>query len=371
MSIASSARSTDPRKTRSVLARYVSRAVVAMTPLAAIACGTVDGSTGVTDDGHFAPEGGCGSPPVYGEITFALCADLGDADADVDGGTDATVADAEVADTGDASLDSGLPGEPARCYVSCAAACAAAGLGGRDVGCSKQPNGLATAQCPTAPGHPCGRRVDGLVELSRDALASSALGAHFAECAWLEAASVHAFRRLARELRAAGAPDRLVSAAKKAMRDEIRHARAMGHLARRFGARVPPVVIEHIGLRTLEAIAVENAVEACVGETFGAAVAAWQAANARDVEVRTTLETIAREELDHAALGWAVAAWIDRRLDVAARARVFAARHAAVAALAARSAAGVDASCVATAGVPGPTDASRLLHSLREVLEAA
>src|SRR6185295_19226548 len=131
----------------------------------------------------------------------------------------------------------------------------------------------------------------------------------FARAAWLEAASIHAFRRLVRELRAHGAPDELVLAARSAAKDEARHARLMARLATRFGAKVPRVEWTDRGIRDVEAIARENAVEACVGETYGALAAAWQGEHAPHAEVRDVMRAIAPDELRHAALGWAVDAW--------------------------------------------------------------
>jgi hypothetical protein len=82
-------------------------------------------------------------------------------------------------------------------------------------------------------------------------------------------------------------------------------------------------------VRELEAIARENAVEACVGETYGALAAAWQADHARDAEVRDVMRAIAPDELRHAALGWAIDTWAKTRLPSEANARVKAARDAA------------------------------------------
>src|SRR5438445_384963 len=55
--------------------------------------------------------------------------------------------------------------------------------------------------------HVCGRRFDGLVETTHHA--SSECGASLAAMAWMEAASVHAFALLARDLAHAHAPTRL------------------------------------------------------------------------------------------------------------------------------------------------------------------
>lgn len=48
-------------------------------------------------------------------------------------------------------------------------------------------------------------------------------------------------------------------------------------LAARYGATAPRPRVERAPVRSLEDIAVENAVEGCVRETFGALVGAWQA----------------------------------------------------------------------------------------------
>jgi hypothetical protein len=61
-------------------------------------------------------------------------------------------------------------------------------------------------------------------------------------------------------------------------------------------------------IRLLE-VAVENAVEGCVRETFGVAVAMIRAERAGDKQVRRAMRSIARDEMQHAELSWAVARW--------------------------------------------------------------
>jgi hypothetical protein len=75
----------------------------------------------------------------------------------------------------------------------------------------------------------------------------------------------------------------------------------------------------------------ENAVEGCARETFGAVVAMWRATHAGDVDVRHALKRIAPDELGHAALAWTIAAWIEQRLDTDAATRIHRARDAALA----------------------------------------
>jgi hypothetical protein len=183
--------------------------------------------------------------------------------------------------------------------------------------------------------HNCGRRFDGLLDTDHEG--SSECGRELAEMAWLEAASVHAFSRLARELEMHGAPRSLVTRARRAAREEARHARAMRRVARKHGGRPRRVEACRFRMRSLEAIATENAVEGCARETFGAVVAMWHATHAHDMDVRRALERIAPDELGHAALAWTIAAWIEQRLDAAAATRVRRARHAALAELTKRT----------------------------------
>ncbi len=165
---------------------------------------------------------------------------------------------------------------------------------------------------------------------TRDAIVSSASAGHLARMAQLEAASVDAFLALHADLARAGAPRRLLAAVRTAARDEVRHARDVGRAANLFGARVPRVKVEPIPPRSIERLAIENAEQGCIEETFGACVAAVQATRARHPGVRRLMRTIAREELRHAALSWDIAQWLESKLDAKARSRVARARRAAI-----------------------------------------
>ena len=153
------------------------------------------------------------------------------------------------------------------------------------------------------------------------------VGGYFARMHSLEAASVPAFERLARELEAHGAPARLVSAARRARRDEIRHVKITRALAARFSVHARAKRIPIGRVRSLESVALENAVEGCVLETFGALIATWQATRAQDPVVRSAMRKIARDETRHAELAFRVAAWADARLSTRARERVAEARN--------------------------------------------
>jgi len=174
-----------------------------------------------------------------------------------------------------------------------------------------------------------GRRPAGLVH-PKHIDAHDAVGRWLAHAAWLEAASIPAFIYLARELDLHGAPRGLVRAALAAARDEVRHAKIMRQVAMRYGATVPNVDVALPEQRSLEELAIENAIEGCVRETWGAVVALWQSHRADDPELRAIYRGIADDEARHAALGWAIDQWVRTRLDEAAHARIDAARQAAV-----------------------------------------
>ena len=91
-------------------------------------------------------------------------------------------------------------------------------------------------------------------------------------------------------------------------------ARAMCRWARRFGAHVPAVRATPAHVRPLAAVLDENAVEGAVRETMGAAVAAWQAMHATDLELAQDMAAIAEDEASHAQLAWDLLAWVAPRL---------------------------------------------------------
>ncbi|HEX5661251.1 MAG TPA: hypothetical protein VFX59_28870 [Polyangiales bacterium] len=194
------------------------------------------------------------------------------------------------------------------------------------------------------------------------------LGGYLARCAYLEAASVHAFERLARELREFGAPSALVARASAAARDEVRHARVVRRLAEARGARVEDVRVDALERRTLAEIARENAVEGCVRETYGALVGAWQAARAHDPELRHAMRPIAADEARHAQLSHDVHTWLMTKLDERDRTQVHDAQRHAIATLERECARSPG---VADAGLPDAHEARLLLSALDESLWAA
>lgn len=248
----------------------------------------------------------------------------------------------------------------------CASLCAPTSIGG-GAGCRRLAplaDGTEQVACTTCA---IGRRTDGLMPIE-GARETGPLGDFFARVATLEWASVTAFERLADELEGFGAPGELVSEARRSADDERRHTRAMGAVAERFGAPVRAPVFTEVGKRSLESIALENAAEGCVRETFGALVATWQSRAARDEDIARALSEIAEDETRHAEFSWDLQRWVDGVLDGDARARVHAARAQAAASLWAELDAAVDPSLVAVAGMPDRDTARALFSAMTSAL---
>jgi len=216
-----------------------------------------------------------------------------------------------------------------------------------------------------------GRRPDGLSLAMMRSTGGDMIGEHFAAMAALEAASVVAFRRLRRDLERLGAPRELLDRMRVAARDEIRHARATARLAKKFGVTPrKPEIAPHEERSALE-IARENAREGCVRETFGALVAHLQKTRASDADVRDTMNAIADEETEHAALSWDIAAWLESTLTAEERNLLALERRAAFALLATELAADVDPRVCAATGVPSSREALEMLSRLEPHLIAA
>jgi hypothetical protein len=302
---------------RGALAAFFRRQLIATLPLGLLA-GCSDGYGSIACPG--------------GNFSFAI---------PIDGGVDHVFTTEECARM--CGIDGGL-GFP---YLGC-----------RLVELDMGPALLCGQSCPVA-----GRRPATLAPAPEPA-GGGVVGRYFASMARLEAASVPAFETLQAELAAHGAPARLVAAARAAAVDEARHARLTGALARRFGAAVAPPQVAPMGVRPLEEVARENAVEGCVRETFGALVAAWQAELAGDRAVRRALGSIAPDEARHAELALEVRRWATPRLAPPARRSVEDAHEAAVRQLAAELAVEPPAELRRLAGVPTAPKALELLSRL-------
>ncbi|MFY0583161.1 ferritin-like domain-containing protein [Cystobacter fuscus] len=214
-----------------------------------------------------------------------------------------------------------------------------------------------------------GRRPDGL-HAAASVDCDSALGWHFAHAAHLEAASIQAFLRLREELALHGADESLLNEALASALDEVMHTDVSTRPARRFGATPPRLQVEALPPRSLFEVALENIVEGCTRETYGALVAHYQALHARDEEIRGVMARIAEDETRHAELSWAIDRWAHERLSDAERATLREARHRAVETLREELAHPLDAQLIDEAGLPPPEVAASMLASLERELWA-
>ncbi|HEX2568991.1 MAG TPA: ferritin-like domain-containing protein [Polyangia bacterium] len=261
-------------------------------------------------------------------------------------------------------FDGGLPTDGPVTDAGCAELCQQLLLGAGTVkGCEVVPvdGGISALACTSSPICIGGRRPAGLG--TPEVAGGDEVGRYLGRMAHLEAASVDAFHRLSAELAAHGAPATLVRAAGRAAIDEVRHARVIGALARHRGVTPPPVEIAPARSRSLAELALENAVEGCVGETWGAIVASWQGRSAGDLRIRAALRRIAVEEAGHAELAVAVARWAEERLTDEERKAVAAAREAAVAQLVEAAGAEMPAELVEVLGLPEPRMARALARA--------
>jgi rubrerythrin len=214
-----------------------------------------------------------------------------------------------------------------------------------------------------------GRRPEGWVAQGT-AFSGSTLADHFAIMAEFEAASVTAFEVLAGELAHHGAPADLIERLREAAREEVVHARETSAMARALGAEPKPARIEPKPIRSLEAIALDNAVEGCVRETFGAAVGCYQAEAACDPRIAALMRQLAADEIGHAELAFDLHDWLIPKLSAAARARVMSAREAAVDTLACELQVEPGVALRELAGLPGANAAAKLHETLRRELWA-
>ncbi len=199
---------------------------------------------------------------------------------------------------------------------------------------------------------------------------NGSLPAYLASMAHLEGAAVLAFAELACELERFGAPVSLLERARKAQADEVRHAAIMGAHAERRGARpVAARALPHAYGSLLD-LALHNAEEGCVRETYGALVALHQAACAGDDGLRADLASIADDEVSHAEWSKDLDTWLGTQLDEAGRAQVRAAKVRALATLEAQIAEEPSPELTRLAGLPTAAAAAQLLRGLRPVVLA-
>lgn len=248
------------------------------------------------------------------------------------------------------------------------------------IGCSIMPPGRmysvtrsgAVASTPIGMATPCvGRRPVGLVSVTSPS--TSPLGDYYASIAHLEGAAVLAFQVMECELKRFGAPAELQLRAQQARLDEERHYDQMAALARREGTSVPCVRAAPGDERSLLEAALENAIEGCVREAWGALSAHYQAATAAEAEARQLWHDIATDESEHAELSLALHDWFMLQLTPDEQQRVEAAMQQARLDLRAELLLGTGPHPAVAhhAGAPQPACAAALFGELeRQVLKA-
>jgi hypothetical protein len=184
----------------------------------------------------------------------------------------------------------------------------------------------------------------------------------------MEHVSITAFIELAAQLEAHRAPAALVARCRAAADDERRHVALLVEL----GAEPPSNVLEPTAASLIE-IALHNAVEGCVTETWAALLARHQSEHAADPSVRRAFEQIAADEARHAQLAWELHAWFVEVLDPAAAVEVEAARAQALARLvswASQQSLAVPRAVREALGLPDPRLASTLASDFGRRLAA-
>lgn len=174
-----------------------------------------------------------------------------------------------------------------------------------------------------------GRRPDGLIPSAVGSSVSSQEPAgYFAELYRLETAAVAAFAELAYELSRHGAPESLVHRARTAALDEVRHSLMAEKKAAAHGAvlPLPEVRVARKPERSLFELALQNATEGCVRESFGAAQALLSARGSQAESERQFWQVIAGDEMRHAELSREVAVWLSGQLTRAQKEEIQAAR---------------------------------------------
>ena len=212
-----------------------------------------------------------------------------------------------------------------------------------------------------------GRRTDGV---STEDAPRAGIGHYFAHCAALEATAVVAFRRMVRELVALRAPSELVARAERALLDEIEHTAAVRDLAARYGAPMPNVLEGELPLRAAFEVALENAVEGRIRETFGAAIALHKSRHARELDTRVALAKIADEEREHAELAADLETWFATRLSPEELGTIASAKATAIQELRAAHEVETDPDLVVHAGLPLRAEALGMIEALEQLVWA-
>ena len=116
----------------------------------------------------------------------------------------------------------------------------------------------------------------------------------------------------------------------EAARDEIKHARMMHTVCVSLGQKVAKPTIDDVPNRSCFSLALENAIEGCIHESYAALQALHQSQHAKTSEWRELFGTIAVDEIKHAQLSLQIHQWLMKKLTAEERQRILAAQQRAV-----------------------------------------
>ncbi len=166
-----------------------------------------------------------------------------------------------------------------------------------------------------APGDGWSRAARGARRQGAPRTHDPARAAAWRERGLLEHAAVASFTRFTLELLALGAPASLVRAAQRASLEETAHAElcfalATGYDGREVGPGPLAVTGAALELPSRSELARRLVHEGCVEETLGVVELIDLASRETEVPARRALERLARDEIRHAALGFAALGWL-------------------------------------------------------------
>lgn len=135
-----------------------------------------------------------------------------------------------------------------------------------------------------------------------------------------EAVAVIAFERLAFELKAYQAPIELLAKIQVAIEDEKRHTSNFSSvcLAQNWEIEedITHIQVSQYPVRSLLELAIENAIEGCVGESFAALENLYQSHFAKNQTIKALHQSIVFDEIAHAELSWQIHDWINQQLPI-------------------------------------------------------
>ena len=149
---------------------------------------------------------------------------------------------------------------------------------------------------------------------------------HHADRVWaarhgVETGAALRFGSLSRRMWEAAAPEALVEMAARASRDEMRHASRCEDVLRMRQASVPPPetrLLEYapLELNPEQRLTYEVVAQSCVSETESMATLVTLLDAAHDETLKAIIHELARDEVQHARLGWGYLAWARQRMDL-------------------------------------------------------